>query len=183
MPPAFTSAPFSRIGNYEHEREFRSCNREAGYAQKEAEATADHGRPQDEEDHADGNEKEEKGHVRRGHAAWREDARLMRWFVALALILAGYAAWGQAQNFQPGANPVSNQGYSSAAVTPSDTANIAVTRALYVGNASACNINMQLNGDTAARVWVNVQPGEIIPVQAIAVKNTSTTCGNILAIY
>jgi len=78
---------------------------------------------------------------------------------------------------------VRNNGWRSAAVTPSDSTKITVTSALFVGAAAACNINMLLNGDTVAVLWSNVQPGEILPVQAVLVKSSSTTCTGIVALY
>ena len=103
--------------------------------------------------------------------------------LALGFALIVSIAWAQSQPFQPNNDPVVNQGYSSAAITPSDTVNIKVTRAIYNGNATACNIAMQLNGDTASVVWSNVPSGAILPVQAVLVKSTLTTCGTLVAIY
>lgn len=114
----------------------------------------------------------------------------MKWLLGFAtLIVVSSLAmnlekiYAQQAQFPTGAQPVINQGYSSAAITPSDTVPINRTRAIYNGNATACNINMQLVGDTAAIVWNNVQPGAYLAVQATLVKNTSTTCTNLIAIY
>ena len=103
--------------------------------------------------------------------------------LALGFELLVSTAWAQSQKYQPNNDPVVNQGYASAAITPSDTVKIQVTRAIFNGNAAACNINMQLNGDSAAVVWQNVPSGAILPVQAVLVKSASTTCSNLVAIY
>ncbi len=85
--------------------------------------------------------------------------------------------------FQPGANPISNQAFSSAAVTPSDTTVLRPTRALYAnGGSSACTIIGQLNGDTTTQSYQNVQPGEILPFQFVKV-GASSTCTNIIAVF
>lgn len=107
----------------------------------------------------------------------------MRALTLIVFLLFPMVGWGQSRTFTPNENPIVNQGYSSIAITPNDTTKIAVTRAIYNGNASACNINMQLNGDSAAIVWSNVPSGAVLPVQAVLVKNASTTCTNLIAIY
>lgn len=91
--------------------------------------------------------------------------------------------WSQDATFRPGANPISNQGYNSVAITPSDTTQIGPTRALFMGAAAACTITIVPNGSSTAVAFANVQPGEILPVQASLVKNTGTTCTGIVAIY
>lgn len=104
----------------------------------------------------------------------------MRFALAAALLLlAGTAA---AQSVPQG-QPVLNQGYELRAVTPSDTATILVTRALYIGNSSACNIAVVGNGDSTAVTLSNVQPGEILPLQVTKVMSTNTTCTGTVAIY
>ncbi len=80
--------------------------------------------------------------------------------------------------------PTTNNGSTSAAITPADATNLTggVTRAIFNGTATACNINMKLQGDTAAVVWNNVQSGQILPVKALQIYSTSTTCTNLVAI-
>lgn len=108
----------------------------------------------------------------------------MMWRVMSFCILLVIAvnAWSQSKPF-PNGDSTTNQGYASAAITPSDTKQIPVTRAVFNGNATACNIIMELNGDSAAEPWDNVPSGAILPVQAVLVKSTGTTCSNLLAIY
>jgi hypothetical protein len=110
--------------------------------------------------------------------------------VALALgALAGgalVAPWGvpghaQTGNFQPGANPISNQAWSATLLTGSTT-NIQVTRALFIGAASACNITVTPNGTSTALTLTNVQPGEILPIQIINFS-ASSTCTSVVALY
>jgi hypothetical protein len=84
-------------------------------------------------------------------------------------------------------NPLwtANQAQNAFAVTASDSANLpqGPTSALYNGNSSACNIKMMLKGDSAAVTWDSVQPGQILPVRAIQVYATGTTCSNLVALY
>jgi hypothetical protein len=90
--------------------------------------------------------------------------------------------YSQTGPFQPGANPVSNQAWSAVAVTPNDSTIIAPTRALYNGASPACTIVVTTNGASVSVTFQNVQPGEIIPVQAIKVGSGST-CTGIIALY
>jgi len=91
----------------------------------------------------------------------------------------GHAQTGQ---FNPGANPISNQAWSAVAITPGTT-NIPVTRAIWGnGGASACTLTFTPNGTTTAVSLGNVQPGEILPVQAINISNSST-CTSIVGFY
>ena len=103
--------------------------------------------------------------------------------VALAAsLLWGAAAWAQSHAFQAGENPVSNQAYDGIAVIASDTTVIPVTRALWNGNATACNIAVKSNaGHTVT--YANVPSGSYLLVQAIQVLSTGTTCSSIVALY
>ena len=96
---------------------------------------------------------------------------------AVALSVGRVDAQDQAHSI----SHVRDNGYRSAAITPSNTQIIA-TSAIYNGNSTACNITMQLNGDSSTIVWQNVQPGEILPVQAVLIT-AATTCANLVALY
>lgn len=109
-----------------------------------------------------------------------------RVFVKLSLLIPLFAAWavGALAQQTPSGSAVLNQGLYSAAVTPSDTQVLSVvTRALYNGNTTACTISIKLAKDAAAVMWQNVQPGEILPVSALYVMSTNTSCANIVAIW
>jgi hypothetical protein len=100
--------------------------------------------------------------------------------VVLAALLALSAGHVDAQNQASQISNVRNNGYRSAAIAASANP-IIPTSAIFNGSAAACSITMQLNGDTAAATWSNVQPGEILPVQALIVS--STTCTGLIALY
>jgi hypothetical protein len=78
-----------------------------------------------------------------------------------------------------------NQATATLAVSTSDTTALSPnpTRFLYNGNASACNIAVKLSLDSAAVTLNNVQPGAALPVAAVFVMATNTTCSNIVALY
>lgn len=99
------------------------------------------------------------------------------WLAAL-LALAPVASLAQNQASQ--ISNVRNNGFRSAAITPGSTF-ITATSAVFNGGSAACNITMQLNGDSTTTTWNNVQPGEILPVQAVLIP--STTCTGLIAIY
>jgi hypothetical protein len=68
---------------------------------------------------------------------------------------------------------------SAAAVTPSDTVDIAfVTRALYVGTSGTVVAII----DGVAVTFVGVAGGSILPIRCSRVNSTSTTASNIVAL-
>ena len=111
----------------------------------------------------------------------------MRWVLAFVLAMAAsvlYARFVTSDAQVPlVGQAVFNQGIKSAAVTPSDTAVIIGTRAIYNGNSSACNIALKLTQDSVAVTYQNVQPGEFMPLQAVVIMNTNTTCSNLVAVW
>ena len=107
---------------------------------------------------------------------------MRRWLAcSLAAALWCGAAHGQTGQFNPGANPISNQAWNFNAVTVG--AVHSPTRAIYNGNGSSCAITVQPNGAAAGSTvtFANVQPGEILPIQELAV--TATTCSNVVELY
>lgn len=79
---------------------------------------------------------------------------------------------------------VSNQGWFATAVTPNDSVNLTrtPTKALYIGNATACNIAVILQNDTVAVTFLNVQSGSFLPLKVKRVMLTNTNCSNIVAL-
>lgn len=100
--------------------------------------------------------------------------------VLFALLCLCFAALAQSSKFQPGANPVSNQGYSFATITVGTP--FPVTRAIYNGNASACNFTATANDGSSAQ-FQNNQPGEYNPIQATNVTASTCTPGTLIAIF
>ena len=92
------------------------------------------------------------------------------------------AALAQNATFQPAGPTSVNQAWNAVAVTPSDSTTLTPTRAIYNGGSSACSIYITPNGGTTSVLFANVQPGEILPVQA-KVIGTSTTCTGVVALY
>jgi len=92
-------------------------------------------------------------------------------------------AHSQTGPFNPGAASVSNQAWNSIVVNPSDQASIPPTRAIYNGNSTACTVTIVPNGGSTPIAFSNVQPGEFLPVQAIFIKATGTTCSGLVALY
>lgn len=77
-----------------------------------------------------------------------------------------------------------NQGLKAAVVVPSDTTVFTpITRALYVGQATACNVAVLMANDTVAVTFLNVQPGQFLPLQVKKVMATNTTCVNLVALF
>mgnify|MGYP003638289847 CR=1 FL=1 len=72
---------------------------------------------------------------------------------------------------------------TSYAVTPHDTNEIGdfVPRAIYVGTGG--NINMMLEGDEVANVFVGVPSGSLLPLKARIILATSTTASDIVAVF
>jgi hypothetical protein len=115
----------------------------------------------------------------------------MRFFITfLFSVLVLYITIALAQQPTPPTGAaVLNQGLASQVWAPSDTGVInPPARAIYNGNGTGCNIAMALTNDkpaspSAAAVWQNIQPGEIIPVSVKAIYATNTTCTNIVVIW
>jgi len=103
----------------------------------------------------------------------------MKGLVLALLLFAPLPAWAQSQAFQPGAGPVSNQAWNAAAIVVA-TPFAQVSRAIYNGNASACNITVTMNGGTSVQ-FQNVGAGQILPIQATVVSASS--CSNLLVLY
>lgn len=66
------------------------------------------------------------------------------------------------------------------AVTPGDTTNIPVCRALYIGTGGNLAVRMAQEGETIT--FLNVSAG-IFPIQVDRVLSTGTTASNIIALY
>jgi hypothetical protein len=95
--------------------------------------------------------------------------------VAFATIFSAHA-WAD--------QSVVNQANFGVAVTPSNTTILPLTKALFIGNSTACNIEVQFSPGSSTPVTFNdVQSGEILPFAVIGVLSTSTTCTGIVALY
>ena len=68
-------------------------------------------------------------------------------------------------------------------VTPSDTAILPCTRALYVGTSGNISVLMGDGQNSSAVVFYNVNAGMILPIQVERVYATATTASNIIALY
>lgn len=103
---------------------------------------------------------------------------------AFTAALVAPQAIGQNNPFQ--GQPGFNQVMQIRAVTPSDSTTLPMTaKALFNGNASACNIAVIAANDKAGQQQTlqNIAAGTWIPVTAWRVMSTNTTCSNILAGY
>lgn len=67
-----------------------------------------------------------------------------------------------------------------AAVSPSDTANMTVTRGLWVGVGGDV---VAVDVDGTACTFKNVPSGTLMPIRAVRVNLTSTTATDIVALY
>ena len=82
-------------------------------------------------------------------------------------------------DLQPGG--LESPATKAVAITPHATNELAAyTRAIYVGGAG--NINMTLQGDSAAVSFVGVLAGTVIPVRAKVVLVTGTTATNLVGL-
>jgi hypothetical protein len=106
---------------------------------------------------------------------------MSRWPVTAAvLVFVAAAAFAQSSRFQPGANPISNQGYDAAALLVGTA--IQATRAIYNGNATACNFTVTMNGGGSVQLQNN-QPGTYNPIQAVIVTASTCSAGALIAIW
>ena len=102
------------------------------------------------------------------------------WPSSAALLLLAGSAFAQSTSFQPGQNPVSNQGYNAQVITVGTA--YAVSRAIFNGSASACNITAKMNGGSTVE-FQNVASGIALPIQTTEVTATTCTTGTLVAIF
>ena len=105
--------------------------------------------------------------------------RTVIWLAVALWIVGTISVFGQA--IPPNINPVSNQGWTAAVITVGTT--YQTSRAVYNGNATACNITFTMNGNTASVLFQNVQSGQILPIQTINVSATTCGAGTLVEIY
>lgn len=99
----------------------------------------------------------------------------MKRVLLLLLLVAGGPAWAQQQTL--------NQSTAWAAISPSDTVKLnPLPKALFIGNATACDLVLTANGASSSVTFSNVPSGAILPMRP-AYVNASTGCTGIVALY
>ncbi len=94
------------------------------------------------------------------------------------------AAHAQRPPGPPTGQAVFNQAISARAVSLSDTVNLtSMTRGIFIGDATACNVALIFSSDTAAVTFTNVQSGTVYPFSVYRVMSTNTTCVAVVALY
>lgn len=102
---------------------------------------------------------------------------------ALSLALwAGILSPAFAQ-LPPSGQSVLNQGYQARRLTKSDTTAVPVTRGIFIGDGTACDVALLFNGDTSPVTFPNVQSGAIYPFSIIKLMSANTTCTVVNALY
>ena len=101
-------------------------------------------------------------------------------YVLLALVVVCGTALAQAP---PQGTAVFNQAIGARALTKSDSTVLRITRGIFIGDATACNVALILKGDTAAVTFTNVQSGAILPFSVTKLMSTGTTCASVIALY
>lgn len=107
----------------------------------------------------------------------------MRKLAALAAgaMLLGLPAWAQSP---PSGQPVLNQAVQGAVLTKSNSTIQKPTRALYIGDAAACNITVVFNNDgTTTTLLANVQPGSYLPLSVRQLMSTGTSCTSVVGLW
>lgn len=70
--------------------------------------------------------------------------------------------------------------YAAAAVTLSDSTELLLTRALYIGGAGDLKVTMAYGAEVT---FVGLNAGSILPVQVLKCWETDSTATNIVALY
>jgi len=101
-------------------------------------------------------------------------------------LLAGLGAFFASQALAqapPAGVATFNQALQARLLTKSDSTVFPVTRGLFIGDATACNIAVRFKGDTAAVTFTNVQSGALLPFSVTKLMSTNTTCAAVVALY
>jgi hypothetical protein len=108
--------------------------------------------------------------------------RLGIWaFAALASAGLAFAVWAAATNpLPPSGDYAKFAAYQQGRAISTGTY-FPVTKAIFNGNATACNMTLLLNLDTAGVAFDNVPAGAVITFMARLVS--ATTCSNLVALY
>ena len=70
--------------------------------------------------------------------------------------------------------------HGAASVTPSDSAEIPITRSLFIGTNGNIKVTM---ADGQEITFINLTAGTIFPIQVVKVWSTETTVTSIVALY
>lgn len=103
--------------------------------------------------------------------------------VLISLALWGLIISAALAQMPPSGQAVLNQAVAARLLTKSDTTKVLVTRGIFIGDATACNVAIVMNQDTAAVTFTNVQSGAVYPYQIIMLMSTNTTCATVIALY
>lgn len=81
---------------------------------------------------------------------------------------------------------VMNQAVHAVLLSPSDTVAIKPTKGLFVGgdgSGAQCTITLTLAATGDSPILYQIQPPYLFPAEVVLVKNTGTSCANIVAWY
>jgi len=70
--------------------------------------------------------------------------------------------------------------HGAASVTPSDSAEIPITRSLFIGTNGNIKVTM---ADGQEITFINLTAGTIFPIQVVKVWSTETTVTTVIALY
>ena len=70
--------------------------------------------------------------------------------------------------------------HGAASVTPSDSAEIPITRSLFIGTNGNIKVTM---ADGQEITFINLTAGTIFPIQVVKVWSTGTTVTTVIALY
>ncbi len=107
---------------------------------------------------------------------------IKRTILGLVLTLGISSAWAQGGG-QTNPMYTFNQALSARVVTKSDTTVLVPTRALSIGDATACDIAVIFLNDTAPIIFHNRQSGSLLPFSVTKVMSADTTCSDIVVLY
>jgi hypothetical protein len=107
----------------------------------------------------------------------------MRLWLPLALALWWSVALAQAPDFYAQDHP--GQGLMTAPITPVNGVPLAKgpTRAIFLNNASACTLVMQLALDTAPSTWFFAIGQLYLPLAVWIVNATGSTCTGMMGVW
>jgi hypothetical protein len=113
--------------------------------------------------------------------------RALMWAGMKALLFGGFLliagiSFAYAQS-RPQGNGTLNQAIQARLLVKSDSTTYQFTRGLFIGDATACNVAILFEKDTAPVTFTNVQSGALLPFSVTKLMSSGTSCTAVYGLW